>query len=135
MDVDERRAYVVRLHTKGATNIQIAKALEFHERTIARDLDFLGLDRWDRVTNVQLDVMVVHALKHLHKRIGIKGAQGHIRGTFKLNVQRSLVRASLKRLHMLREMPARIKRRSYFNSIGKDNVWCARMRVPHRNYF
>ena len=89
MDVDERHAYVVRLHTKGSTNLQIANALKVNARTIARDLDHLGLDRWDRVSNTQLDLMVEHVLKHLHKRLGIKGAQGHIRGTFKMNIQRS----------------------------------------------
>ena len=74
MDVDERHAFVVRLHTKGATNVQIAKALKVNARTIARDLDDLGLERWDRVTNAALDLMVKHALEHLHKRLGIKGA-------------------------------------------------------------
>jgi hypothetical protein len=122
----QRLPTVERLHNLGDKNIGIARHLGVSGATIKRDLEWLGIPRWDDdVTDEEIDVMALHAVVHLHRSIGIKSVKGHMRSWFGKQIQRGRVRASLVRLSLLRKPSRRVRRRSYFNSVGKDNVWCA----------
>ena len=48
---------------------------------------------------------------------------GHILNEHDIAVPRRAVRDSLARLDHLRKPPRKIKRRSWFNGVGKDTIW------------
>jgi hypothetical protein len=117
--MERRRVHVRRLLKKGYNSMTIAAKLGVHRHTIRKDLHFLGISRFSKMGDYDLNELVAGELLDSHLALGFHALEARL-SSLEFHVQRRRLRASRSRLGVTNKAPKSAKRLKWYEARGPD---------------
>ena len=117
--MESRRVHVRRLLKKGYNSLTIAAKLRVHRHTIRSDLRALGLSRFSKMPDYDLDELVAGEILDSHLALGFHALEARLSSSG-FQVQRRRLRASRSRLGVTGQVPKSAKRLKWYEAGGPD---------------